>query len=949
MVSDSLGKGLTGVNVQLKGASRGTTTDANGKYSLTVDETDKTLVFSFVGFVEQEISIDGRRIIDVKMSSNTNVLDNIVVVGYGTQKKSDVTGTVSSVSRERLEKSPNVNVAQAIQGAVPGVMISNSNGGAVPEQELMVRGRNSIKASNTPLIVVDGIPYGGSLNDINPNDVKSIDVLMDASSAAIYGSRGANGVILITTKEGVEGKTTINYEGKYAVQKYVNLPNVMDGAQFYDFKNQRLTGSVTASEQKVYDEGAWVNWVDLGMRNGSNQQHNLSVSGGSRGVKYFISGGYLGVKGLVLNDQYKRATSRINIDAKITDWLTIGTRTQLLFDDRSGSPLSMNDLFFRNPLATAFNEDGSLTVMPIPDDPVRNNPLSPTLYTNTNTSNQIITNNFAVIKLPFLPGFSYKFNTGLRTRSYDIGTYRGLNTKVGLDARGSASTDRGKSNNLIIENIVNYETKIGKHNISATGLYSFEENASSANMLDASGFPHDVLTWYAAAQADLVTPTYTYEKTDLISQMLRVNYSYDSRYLLTVTGRRDGYSGFGANNKWGFFPSVALGWNFARESFFPWSNVFSNFKLRMSVGRNGNQAVGAYETISRLTSQNMVSLGTSVPGYLPSTLGQDKLGWETTTSYNAGLDFALVGNRLSGDINVFKSDTRDLLLSRSISPVQGISSITQNIGKTQNLGVTVSLNSRNISTNDFSWTTSGNFSYLKNKIISLYGELDDKGNEINDLANQWFIGSPIRVNYDYVFNGVWQTSEAAEAAKWGTKPGYIKVKDVDGDGKITAADRQIMGQLDPKVLCGLNNSFSYKNFSLNIFFHGVHGVTKENQLMDDLMVTSGVRLNTTVKNWWTPKNPSNDFWMNHIDAHLMQGVAAPIYENASFIRLKDISLSYDLSKKAMEKLRISKMQVFVSGRNLATITKWRGLDPELADQVSRPLQKEFVVGVNLSF
>lgn len=344
----------------------------------------------------------------------------------------------------------------------------------------------------------------------------------------------------------------------------------------------------------------------------------------------------------------------------------------------------------------------------------------------------------------------------------------------------------------------------------------------------------------------------------------------------------------------------------------------------------------------------MVSLATTVPGYLPSTLGQDKLGWETTTSFNLGVDFGLVGNRLSGDINVFKANTSDLLLSRSISPVQGITSITQNIGKTQNLGVTLSLNSKNIITNDINWTTSANFSYLKNKIVSLYGELDDKGNEINDIANLWFIGSPIRVNYDYVFDGVWQSDKASEAAKWGSKPGYIKIKDIDGDGKLTAADRQIIGQQDPKFLWGLNNSFSYKNFNLNVFVHGVHGVTKENELMDDLMVTSGVRLNTTVKNWWTPQNPSNDFWMNHIDAHLMQGVAAPIYENAGFIRLKDVSLSYDLPKTVMDKLRISKLQVFVSGRNLATITKWRGLDPELADQISRPLQKEFMVGVNLS-
>ncbi|HTE28707.1 TonB-dependent receptor [Flavitalea sp.] len=948
VVSDSTGEGLSGVSVQVKGSSRGTTTDENGRYKLEINDEDQVLVFSFIGFRQQEVRINGRQLISINLARITDALTDIVVVGYGTQKKSDITGTVASLPKERLEMVPNINIAQAIQGAIPGVMIQTSNGGAVPEQELMIRGRNSIKASNTPLVVVDGIPYSGSLNDINPNDVKSIEVLMDASSAAIYGSRGANGVILITTKEGFEGKTIIAYDGKYSIQKYVNIPDIMNGEEFYKFKNQRIPGSVTQSEQAVYDAGKAVNWLDLGMRNGASHQHNLSVSGGSKTFKYFISGGFLDVKGLVLNDNYLRATSRINIDTKITNWLSIGTRTQLLYDDRSGSSLDMNELFYRNPLATAYNEDGSLTITPIADDPVRTNPLSPILYDNLNVSNQVITNNYAVIKVPFIPGLSYRLNTGYRIRFTDNSTYRGRNTKVGLDARGSANTDRSKSSNSIIENIISYERKFGKQNLTATGLYSFEENTGSSNTLSASGFPHDVLSWYSAAQAELVTPGFAYNKTDLISQMLRLNYSYDSRYLVTVTGRRDGYSGFGSANKWGFFPSVALGWNFANEKFFPFESIFNQLKLRVSVGRNGNQALGAYETISRLSSEDMVSLGTTLPGYKPSVLGQDNLGWESTNTINAGLDFVIAGSRLSGDINVFRANTSDLLLNRSISPVHGITSITQNIGKTQNKGITVSLNSKNFTTNNFKWTTSANFSYLQNEIVSLYGELDSDGNEIDDLSNRWFIGSPIRVNYDYVFGGVWQTDKAAEASQWGTKPGYSKINDINGDGKLNSDDRQIIGQQDPKVLWGLSNTFSYKNFNLNVFIHGVHGVTKVNDLMSDLGVTAGVRHNTTVKNWWTPENPSNDFQMNHIDAHLMSGIYAPVYENASFVRIKDVSLAYDLPKSVLDRLRFIKLQVYVSGRNLATITDWRGLDPELSSQVSMPLQKEFVFGINLA-
>lgn len=948
-VTDEKGGPLPGATVQVKGTVQGTPTDVNGKYSVDVSSPNVTLVFSFVGYITKEIPVQNQTSVNTSLAPDIQGLQEVIVVGYGTQKKSDITGTVASLPKERLEMAPNLNIAQAIQGSIPGVMIQTTSAGAAPSEAIMIRGRNSILASNDPLIVVDGIPYGGQLSDLNPNDVQSLEVLKDASAAAIYGSRGSNGVILITTKEGSGGKASITYDGKYSIQSFVNLPDIMDGKQFYDFKMTRLPSGMTQSEQDVYDSGKWVNWLDLGLRNGNSQQHNLAVSGGVQNTKYYISGSWLDVRGLIVNDDFQRITSRINVDTKIAKWLTIGTRTQLSTDDMSGVAPDMTDLFFRNPLATAYDENGYLTVTPILDDPLRNNPLETTLFKNIDKSYQVVSNNFAIIDFPFVQGLSYRINTGVRKRFVDTGTYRGRDTKTGLDARGSANTARTNYNNTVIENILSYNREFGDHNIFATAVISYEGNKSSSNTMSASGFPHDFLSWYSSAQADLVTPGYTLNETVLISQMLRLNYAYASRYLLTLTVRRDGYSGFGANNKWGIFPSVALGWNIKDEQFFPLKDLFNELKLRFSYGLNGNQAVGAYESISRLSQENMVALSTSLPGYKPSKLGSDNLGWEASRTINLGVDFGILDNRISGALNLFKTNTTDLLLNRTISLVHGITSITQNIGETENNGLEFSFNSRNIVTGNFKWVTSGNISFVKNKIVSLYGDLDAEGKEIDDVVNSWFIGKPIRVNFGYVFDGVWQLDEATEAAKWGSVPGYIKIKDVNGDGKLDASDRQIIDQQDPKFIWGFTNSLSYKNFTFDIFMHSVQGVTKNNGLMSDLGVTAGVRHNTINKNWWTPTNPSNDFYMNHVDAFRMAGIQANIYESASFVRIKDVSLSYDFPLSLLGRLGLNKLKLYVTGRNLFTFTEWRGLDPELADQEAIPLQKEFVFGLNLGF
>lgn len=944
------GESLPGVSIQIKNTTNGTITDLNGKYSISVAPSDSVLVFSYMSFITQEKVIGSQSIIDVVLLQDLKEISELVVVGYGTQKKSDITGTVASLPEERLEMVPNVDVSQAIQGAIPGVRITMNSAGAAPSNDntsIMIRGRNSIKASNAPLIIVDEVPYYGQLRDISPNDIKSIEVLKDASSVAIYGSRGSNGVILITTKRGSEGKAKFAYDGHYSIQQFANLPDFMTGDEFYDFKMTRDSMSMTDSERAIHENGEATNWAEETMRPGYSYQHNFSVTGGNKATKYYIAANLLDVQGIAKNDDYKRITTRVNLDAEITNWLTIGTRTSLSYDDRSGVDPSFSNAFWMNPLTKAYNEDGTLSIYPWEDDTYFSNPLQATLYDNTNTSFQVNTSNYLKVDIPFIKGLQYRLNFGTRHKFTDAATYRGRNTKTGLENNGTSDIARFQYANVTLENVIDYSRSFGLHNIAMTGVYSLENYTKSSNELYAKGYPHDILKWYSAAQAEYIEPSYEFIETSLISQMLRANYNYDSRYLFTFTFRRDGSSRFGAESKWGNFPSLAAGWNIAEESFFNSSNV-DVLKLRASWGKNGNQAVSPYSTISRLSSLDNIIDGTTAPGYVPSKLGEDNLGWETTASFNLGIDYAMLENRISGDINVYTSNTSDLLLDRSISSVHGITSVTQNIGEVNNKGLEFSINSTNISGADFTWSTNMNFALMKNEIVSLYGETDSTGTEIDDVRNKWFIGNPIGVNYDFEFDGVWQESEAELAALYGQQPGFVKLRDVNGDHVIDAEDKTMQGQTDPKFIWGLTNTFNYKSWTMSFFIHGVHGLMKENDLWS-VDVWSEVRRNTVNRNWWTPENPTNMVYSNVENSDKQAGNTVVRFEDASFIRLKDLTLAYDIPEKYLAKLRLTKFRLYCTGRNLLTFTDWTGLDPELNSQRSTPMAKEYVFGVNLGF
>lgn len=949
VVDFAKGTSIPGATVGVKGSSNGAITNANGMFTMQVDKGTDTLEVTSLGYDRLEVPLRGRRTLHLALKANAENLNEVVVVGYGTQKRTDITGSVASLDQKRLEDLPNNNFIQAMEGAVPGLNISQTSSDAEGNNDaIQIRGQNSILASNKPLIILDGIAYNGSISDINPSDIASVDILKDASSAAIYGSRASNGVILITTKKGKIGKPVISYSGSYGIRKIANLPPVLSPAQFYQFKQTREPGAMTLSEQQVYDSKKFPDWLGLATRTGQRQQHTLSVTGGTEHTKYYVSGDYLGVQGVAVNDNFKRLSLRINLSTEVTSWLTFGTNTELAYFDRSGLPADFSGNYgawLFNPLTTAYDSTGALTRYPWPEDIFFHNPLEPTLADNKDHTYEMISNNYLRVDFPFLKGLSYKLNTGTNIRTQFQDTYWGNNTATGYEAQGSMDQNTIVENYYVIENLLTFNRDFGRNHVDFTGLYSYEYDNSKTNKLHAEGFPNDVLTYYQANVALLVQPSASYTQTQLISQMARINYSYDNKYLLTLTGRRDGFSGFGAAKKYGIFPSAAIGWNIMNEPFMKGTRrILDNLKLRLSYGSNGNQAVGAYETLAKLSSRPYVDGSTTAPGYIPSSLANPDLGWETTNTANIGIDFGLWNGRLQGSVDAYEARTHDLLMERRIPAMNGARTVVQNIGKTSNKGMELGLSSINVQTPHFSWSTNANISFNRNKIVSLFYAASN----VSDTANGWFIGYPINVNFSYVYDGVYQQGDDIKDSPIpDAKPGYAKIKDLNGDNQITPqGDRTIVGTRQPSFIWGMGNTFTYGNFRLYVFVHGVEGTSRANPFLSDNGVQSGVRYNTTVKNWWTPDNPTNDFYANVVGA--TSGYSLPLYQSDAYIRVEDISLSYDFSPRILQKLKMGRLRVYVDGRNLFTLTKWKGLDPELDDQTGMPMQKEYSVGLNIS-
>jgi TonB-linked SusC/RagA family outer membrane protein len=952
-VKDENGSPMPGVNVSLKETTIGTSSDVDGKYTITASDGSGFLVFSFIGYNPVEVPVNNQSIIDVTMQPDIKSLNEVVVVGYGTQKRSDLTGAIASVPKARFAELPVTNLLQAIQGTVAGVNITQGSSVPGSSASALVRGVNSINASTGPFVVVDGIPFstsGGSINDINTNDIASVEILKDASAVAIYGTRGSNGVILITTKRGGSGKPVIRYNAYTGLENIAHLltPSSPDlyVKKYADYMKQvgltQTTILPNAYEIANYNAGKTVDWIKEVTRQGMIQDHSLSISGGTKDVKYFVSGEFLNQKGVVKGYQYRRANFRSNLDVNITDYLTAGTSLFFTNNNYDGGRANFYLAASMSPYGSLYNSVGDYEIYPMNPELLYTNPLLGLYTDRLSRTNNLNSNFYAELKPSFLPGLKYRINVGYSYVPTLEASYVGRKANNTL---GTASVTNTETKNWIVENILTYTKEWDKHHIDFTGLYSAQETTYSGSGATATGFINDQLSYKNLGAGATQTASSSQWKTNLLSQMGRVNYTYDSRYLFTVTARRDGYSAFGSNtDKYGLFSSAAVGWNISNESFMQDLSFVDNLKLRVSYGKTGNQAISPNQTITNDVAVRFPFSGLSTIGVLASVLGNKNLTWETTTGLNIGTDFSFLQSRISGTIELYKTRTDDLLLRRSIPNITGYSSVWDNLGKLSNKGIEVTLHSINLKAGDFKWETNLNFSANRNKIVELYGDGKD------DITNRWFLGNSLRIIYDYKMIGVWQDGED-HSIDPGTKSGDLKFADTNNDGKITPEDRVIQGTTLPKWIGGLTNTFHYKNFHLNVFIQTFQGAVKNN--VNLTFADEAARMNTSSDiGYWTAENKSNT--RPSLVYTNTRGYGYP--SDNSYTRIKDVTLSYTVPQAFLEKIKLSSLTIYASGRNLYTFTKWKGWDPEndftfrgSGDWTNNyPLVRSFILGINVT-
>ncbi|RAV98248.1 SusC/RagA family TonB-linked outer membrane protein [Pseudochryseolinea flava] len=957
---------LPGVNVLLKGTSNGTTTDAEGKFSLNVPDDEAVLIFTFIGFLPKEITVGNQTTFNLSLDSDIAQLSEVVVVGYGTQKRSDITGSVTSVPKDRLTNLPVTNVTQALQGSTAGLQITQASSVPGSAGSIQIRGINSINANTSPFIALDGMPFFGTLNDINPNDISSIEILKDASAVAIYGTRGSNGVILITTKRGAnkDGKPNINFNAYAGVEDISNPLNPMGAEQYVQkYKDFLIANGITQTavlpnlaERQNYDSGTTTDWMKQATQTGKIQEYNLSVSGGTQKVQYYFSATRLIQDGVIKGFQYNRTTVRSNLDAQVTDGLKVGMSSFFTDNNFDGGRAHLLQATAMSPYSVPKDANGKYIIYPMAPEQLFVNPLLG-LTTDRDDGNKNLTGSGYVEVTPkFAKGLKYQLKGSYVYTFGKVSTYAG---RAANDNSGTATVRDSTTNNWVVENVVSYNKDINKHHFDITGVYSAQKVSTLETEASASGFINDGLSYYDllagnSKSANSEANTYT-----LLSQLGRINYTYDNRYMLTLTARRDGYSAFGANkSKFGLFPSMAVGWNLHNEAFMSdFSDVVSQIKLRLSYGKTGNQAIAPNQTFTTATTVQQPFGGSIQTGVLYNTLGNGNLSWESTTTLNGAIDFGLFDDRITGSFEVFKSKTEDILLRRALPGVNGYTDMWTNLGKMQNVGIELTVSSVNVDKGDFKWETSVNFSTYKNKILELYGDGKD------DIGNSWFIGEPLRVIYGYEKIGVWQTDDIGDYDPV-AKPGDIKFKDqptVDtngdgrpdaGDGIIDAKDRVIIGQRNPKWYGGITNTFHYKNFHLSIFIQTSQGGIKRNA---DLTYAdeAGRRNLPEGFQYWTPENPGN-YWPSLSAYKNYRGYH--FAEDWSYVRLKDVRLSYNVPSSFLSRYGVNALTVYAAGRNLHTWTNWFGWDPEMnyasrgstGDQLNYPVVRSLSLGINLS-
>ncbi|WP_443936767.1 SusC/RagA family TonB-linked outer membrane protein [Pedobacter sp. MW01-1-1] len=956
-VVDEAGAPIPGVSVKVKGTSTTTVTTNSGDFSITVPNANSVLVFMFVGYTNVEKNVNGQTSLKITMNAESTALDQVVVIGYGTVKKKDLTGAVVSVKGDELIKVASSNPMEALQGKVSGVDVVRTSGAAGAGVSVTVRGNRSLNASNGPLYVVDGIQYN-SIEDINQNDIATMDFLKDGSSTAIYGSRGANGVIIITTKRGAEGKAKVSAGMYYGVTDIAGYPVPMSGPEYANLKREgyRTTGTwnSTADDAKVFtnpadlaavQNGTSYYWPGYILHKGSQQDYNVSIAGGGEKTKVYFSFDYFKEKGLYVNDYSNRYSFRLNIDQTLFTNFKVGVQSQLAQYDqnlRNDSPLSVANKVI--PYFNPYNADGSLARFP--GNGNQSNPLyddEEGQYINNNNKTNLLST--AYLEWKPVAGLTIRSNLGITLSSNRNGHFEGANTiNRALSSGSLSSIANTRDNNLLWDNIITYEKKVNDHSFGVTAITSYQSFINDQSLAQGTGQLVAEQSFNALQNnpANLKISS-SYVKQNLQSAALRLNYGFKERYLLTLTGRTDGSSVLSEGNKWAFFPSVGAAWRVIEESFMKNQNTFSDLKARFSYGVAGNAAVRPYYTQSGLVLVPFAWNETTALAYeLDPTIGNPDLKWELTGSLNAGLDFGLFKNRITGSFEYYDSKTKDLLMLMQLPPTSGGRSTLANVGKTRNTGFELSIRTLNIQSKDFTW--SSNITYMHNKERITY-----LPNGTNDIANGWFIGSPVNSFYDYRKVGIWQTADATQATSYGYKPGDIRVEDVDGDGKITALnDRTILGSTVPNYSIGFNNDFAFKGFDLNIQLFARVGqmfVSQYALKYEPNAIENGAKVD-----YWTPENPTNEYPRpsQNISRAALPFATTLGYKDGSFLKIRTATLGYTFSNKIAKALHVSNIRIYASGKNFLTFSKVDDYDPEGGGSFDRPLTKLFLAGLNVS-
>ena len=958
-IADEKGEKLPGVNVTVKGSTRGTSTNANGEYSIAIPDEKAVLVFSFVGYSTQEMIVGNKTSLNIILKTDIKALDEVVVVGYGTQSRRNVTGSVARVDMKKLEGLPNTNISQALRGRIAGVQFTD-NGRPGQGGNILIRGQRSISAGNNPLIVLDGIIFDGSLADINPGDIDALDVLKDASSTAIYGARAANGVILVTSKVGTTEKPTIRVNSYSGVSDWSYKPKLLTPERYIqktlDWRSQagleadltKVEKYLTATEAKNYKAGNTIDPWEVASQNSSIQNFDLSVSGRSNKTNYFISGNYVNERGLIFNDNATRKSVRVNIDNQITGWLKFGVNAQYSERDMSGNEGDLRVAYWTSPYNDVWADAAKTDPIPLgnEDGLVGSILKNAIIDKNLEIQRNLFANFYGIIDLP-LKGLSFRMNYSPNYRWYNLNNFSPIYQRNGRNDKGTASRRVDFDNKWVLENILTYTKELENHHIDATFLYGRSQayyESLAATGVDFTG-ASDANGWNNLSLAKVQSVNSMASNVDGISSMARLNYRFKDKYLVTLTARRDGSSVFGSNNKFGLFPSAAIAWIASEEPFLKAITAINSLKVRMSYGSVGNQAISAYQSLTKLGQLQYVygDGGSTSTGLYPLNLPNSNLGWETTTTSNLAIDFGILKGRIGGTIEYYNMDTRDLLLTRQLPGPSGFASMLTNVGETNNKGFELSLNTININSGKFEWNSDLTFSTNKNQIVNLYrSDANGDGKEDDDTNNQWFIGQPISVAFDYKMDGVYQVGDKFPI---GQNAGFFKMQDYNNDGKIDPKDRHVLGTLQPEYRWNFNNNFKYGRFNLMVNINALQGwVGLNNNLRLD---NQGGNFPTRPTNfldagWWTPENKSN----TSSSLSYTNPFGASIFESRDFIRIQEVSFSYNFPQEILKRLNLNDLKVYISGRNLYTFTKWQYMDPESASSFPTPRTVSF--GLNLS-